>query len=432
MSQENVAVPTQIGFSRSKSVHAVTVASIGNVLEWYDFTVYGFVAVYIARNFFPNANEATALLATFAAFGAGFFARPLGAILLGRLADIKGRRYVLLLAMFLMAGASLLMGILPSYAAIGVAAPLLILAARLAQGFSAGAEFGGATAFLIEWAPERWRGFFASFHQVGTYGGLLVGVAMVATLSSVLTAEQMGAWGWRVPFIAGGALAIYALYMRSTIEETPRFQEEHAHAPRHEPAIGSIMLATLQSVGIVALWSVTSFAVLIYMTTYTQRFGGLSPQLALWSTSIGTAVAVILIPVFGAISDRTGRRPIFGIGAAAFIVMPVPFYNIIIGAPGFATIVTLQIIMSVATAMIAGVGPAIISELFSTRQRATLVGVSSAISVTVFGGFAPFISALLIDRLGSPTAPAWYVVAVAIFTTLTVLTIRETAREKLR
>ncbi|MDH7797843.1 MULTISPECIES: MFS transporter [unclassified Beijerinckia] len=431
--QDQVTAIYESTSAPSKARRSVAIASLGNILEWYDFTVYGFVVVYIARNFFPSTHETAALLATFAAFGAGFVARPLGAIIFGRIADTKGRRFVLLFAMFLMAGASVLIGISPTYATIGLAAPALILLARLAQGLSAGAEFGGAAAYLIEWAPESKRGFFASFHQVGTYGGLLLGVGTVAIISSFLTPAEMEAWGWRIPFLLGGLLAVVALYMRRNVEETPRFKApSQAVAQRQAPNQGSSFFAALQSVGVVALWSVTSFAVMVYMTTYTQRYGGLSAQQALWSTSISTLIGVFLIPVFGAVSDRLGRRPVFGAGAAAFILLPIPFYGIIASAPGFQVIVLLQIVMSVFTAMIAGVGPAIISELFPTERRATMVGISSAIAVTVFGGFAPFISTILIDKTGSATAPAYYVAVIALFTTATVFSLRETSRGRLQ
>ena len=431
--QEQVAQILESGPGEPKAKRAVAIASIGNILEWYDFTVYGFVVIYIARHFFPSTSETAALLATFAAFGAGFFARPIGAIIFGRLADVRGRKFVLLLAMFLMATASVLIGLSPTYATIGIAAPALILLARLGQGLSAGAEFGGAAAYLIEWAPESRRGFFSSFHQVGTYGGLLLGVATVAVISAILTPQQMDAGGWRVPFLAGGLRAVVARDMRRSVEETPKFkQAARATAQKSESRERSTFFAALQSVGVVAVWAVTSFAVMVYMTTYTQRYGGLTPQQALWSTSIGTSVAVLLIPVFGAISDRIGRRPIFGLGTVGFVLLPIPLYQVIAAAPGFGTIVLIQVCLSVLTAMIAGVGPAIISELFSTTQRATWVGISSAIAVTVFGGFAPFISTLLIDRTGSSIAPAYYVAAVAVFTSLTVLTLRETAYQRLR
>lgn len=411
----------------------VVITSIGNILEWYDFTVYGFLVAIFARHFFPAENETTALLATFAAFGVGFVARPLGAVVFGRLADRKGRKFVLLIAMFLMAGASLLIGIAPTFEQVGLLAPVIIVLARLVQGLSAGAEFGGAAAFLIEWAPDSRRGFFASFHQVGTYGGLLLGAAAVATLSTLLTPEQINQWGWRIPFIAGGLLAVVALYMRRHVDETPRFQQAPATAARQAaPETGSVVVAVLQSVGIVTLWSVTAFATMVYLTTYTQRYGGLSPKEALWSTATATMLTVLLIPLAGAVSDRLGRRSVIWCSVVAFIVLPVPVYSLIVGAPGFAMIVLLQLSLAIPTALIAGVGPALISELFATRHRATLVGISSAIAITVFGGFAPFFSTLLVAQTGSPVAPAYYVVAAALLTGLALLTVRETAYDRLR
>jgi MFS transporter, MHS family, proline/betaine transporter len=425
-------LPTDLAPAWSTASRSILIASFGNILEWYDFTIYGFVAVYLARNFFPSSNETAALLATFGVFAVGFFARPLGAILLGRLADIRGRRFVLLLAMFLMAGSSILIGVMPPVASIGVIAPALVILARLTQGLSAGAEFGGAAAFLIEWAPENRRGFITSFHQVGTYGGLLLGVAFIAVISTVLTGDQMASWGWRIPFLAGGVLAVYALYMRRSIQETPRFiQVEQSATATPAAHTTSTLVASLQSFGIVALWTVTAFAIMVYLTTYTQRLGGLTATEALWSTCIADAVAVILIPVFGAMSDRFGRRLVYGIGTVAFIILPVPIYTIIVGKPGFMVIMPLQVVLAVFTAMAAGVGPAMISELFPTTNRGTWVGISSALSVTLFGGFAPFISTLLVQRTGSPVSPAYYVAAIAILSLFTVFTMREHAHRQL-
>jgi MFS transporter, MHS family, proline/betaine transporter len=416
----------------STARRSVVIAGLGNILEWYDFIVYGFVAAHIAKHFFPAQSESTALLATFAAFGVGFLARPLGAIFFGRLADLKGRKFVLLLAMLLMAGASMLIGVAPTYGTIGISAPIIIVFARLIQGLSAGAEFGGAAAFLIEWAPESHRGFVSSFHQVGTYGGLLLGVVAVAVVSTLLTPQQMDDWGWRAPFLAGGLLAVVALYMRRNVDETPRFRQ--LSETRHDinAPVSPVLAPALQAIGIVTLWSVTAFAGMVYMTTYTQRYGGLTPKQSLWSTAIASVLAVLLIPVAGAISDLAGRRLLMGLSAIGFVLVPVPLYSMIVGAPSFGTILLIQIVLSVLTAMIAGVGPAAISELFPTGCRATMVGVTSAIAVTVFGGFAPFISTILIEKTGSPVAPAYYVVAVALFTGAVLLTVPETSHKRLQ
>jgi MHS family proline/betaine transporter-like MFS transporter len=191
---------------RADGRKAVIAAVIGNVLEWYDFAVYAFVAGIIARKFFPQTDEVTALLSTFLAYGLGFVARPLGGIIIGRLGDTRGRRAALMLTIFMMAAGTVLIGVLPTYASIGLLAPLLLVVARLLQGFSAGGEWGGSTAYIVEWAPAGQRGWFGSFQQTSVVAGLLLGSGVAALLNTVLTPEQMDGWGWRVPFLLGGAL----------------------------------------------------------------------------------------------------------------------------------------------------------------------------------------------------------------------------------
>src|ERR1041384_1184915 len=208
---------------QAQTRRAVSAAVIGNVLEWYDFSVYAFVAVIIARKFFPSDNEVSALLATFLAFGLGFVARPLGGIVLGRLGDTHGRKTALLITIALMAIGTVMVGVLPTYAAIGVAAPLLLVVARLMQGFSAGGEWGSSTAYIVEWAPANQRGFYGSFQQTSVVAGLLLGSGIAALFTTILTADQMDAWGWRVPFLLGGILGPVGLWMRRTIDETPAY-----------------------------------------------------------------------------------------------------------------------------------------------------------------------------------------------------------------
>jgi len=215
-----VSGKTQPGFKGSVDVTAATArtavaaAAIGNVLEWYDFAVYSFLAAIIGRNFFPSGDPSAELLYSFAVFGMGFLARPLGAILIGRLGDLKGRKTALLLTIFMMASGTVLMGLAPTYAQAGILGPIVILLARLIQGFSAGGEWGGSTAFIVEWAPEGKRGFYGSFQQSSVAGGLLLGSGFAALLSTVLSPESMDGWGWRIPFLLGGLLGPVGLWMR--------------------------------------------------------------------------------------------------------------------------------------------------------------------------------------------------------------------------
>src|SRR6185312_3919876 len=208
----------------SQSRRAVSAAVIGNVLEWYDFAVYGFVAVIIGKNFFPGSDETTELLKAFLTFGLGFVARPIGGIVIGRMGDTHGRKAALMLTIFLMAAGTVLIGILPTYATIGVAAPALLLFARLMQGFSTGGEWGGSTAFIVEWAPRDRRGLFGSFQQMSVVAGLLLGSSFAALLNTILTQDQMVAWGWRIPFLVGAILGPIGLYMRRTMDETPHYE----------------------------------------------------------------------------------------------------------------------------------------------------------------------------------------------------------------
>src|SRR6478735_10958433 len=282
MTAATIGVPAS-----AQSRRAVTAAVIGNVLEWYDFAVYGYVAAIIGKNFFPGTDETTELLKAFLTFGLGFVARPIGGIVIGRMGDTHGRKAALMLTIFLMAAGTVLIGVLPTYAKIGIAAPALLLLARLMQGFSAGGEWGGSTAFIVEWAPNGRRGLFGSFQQMSVVGGLLLGSAFAALLNSVLTAEQMGDWGWRVPFLVGGLLGPVGIYMRRSIEETPHYAR--VATEKATPATGPS--------GFTIVWTVCFYILLNYMPTWTQKYMKLSAASALWSNTIGLLVLMAAIPV---------------------------------------------------------------------------------------------------------------------------------------
>jgi len=264
---------------------AVSAAVIGNVLEWYDFSVYAFVAVIIARKFFTSDNEVSALLATFLAYGLGFVARPLGGIILGRVGDTHGRKTALLITIALMAIGTVLVGILPTYAAIGVAAPLLLVVARLMQGFSAGGEWGSSTAYIVEWAPAGKRGLYGSFQQMSVVAGLLLGSGIAALMNTIFTPDQMDAWGWRVPFLLGGILGPVGLWMRRTIDETPAYAKAKDAPVATSTESGLVMAA--RAFGFTIVWTVCFYILLSYMPTYTQKYVKLSASAALWANTIG-------------------------------------------------------------------------------------------------------------------------------------------------
>ena len=420
---------------QGKSRKAVTAAVVGNVLEWYDFAVYAYVAAIIARKFFPAQDEVTALLSTFLAYGLGFLARPLGGIVIGRMGDVSGRKNALLLTMFLMAAGTVMIGLLPTYESIGFLAPLLLVVARLLQGFSAGGEWGGSTAFIVEWAPKDQRGYYGSFQQTSVVAGLLLGSGVAALMNTVLTAPQMDSWGWRIPFLIGGILGPIGLYMRRTIEETPAYRavSEGTPTPPSPDAAVSPWLLAGRAFGFTIVWTVCFYVLLNYMPSWTQRYMNLTASQALWANTIGLLALMVTIPVMGRLSDRIGRKPLLIACCLCFVVVPYPVFSYLLsGNVSLASLIAVQVLFAVLIAMFSGAGPAAIAEIFPTRNRSTWMTTGYALAVAIFGGFAPFISVWLISTLGSPIAHTYYLVAAAIVSTIVIWQLRETAFEDLQ
>jgi MHS family proline/betaine transporter-like MFS transporter len=416
---------------QAKTRQAVSAAVIGNVLEWYDFAVYGYIAVILARKFFPAGDEVTALLSTFLAYGLGFLARPLGGIILGRIGDTHGRKTALLITIALMAGGTVLIGILPTYAAIGIAAPLLLVAARLMQGFSAGGEWGTSTAYIVEWAPKGQRGFYGSFQQLSVVAGLLLGSGVAALLNTMLDPAQMDAWGWRVPFLLGGILGPVGLWMRRNIDETPAYTKaQAAPAPVVTAQTNSWVLAG-RAFGFTIVWTVCFYVLLAYMPTYTQKYLNISASAALWANTIGLLALMIFIPIMGTLSDRIGRKPLLLACCVAFIVVPYPIFSFLLSGVSYTQLVLVQIVFAILISTFSGAGPAAIAEIFPTRTRSTWMTSGYALAVAIFGGFAPFISVWLINRFDSPLAHVFYLIGAAIVSTVVIATLRETAHEEL-
>lgn len=412
---------------------AVTAAVVGNVLEWYDFAIYAYMATVIARKFFPSGNEVTALLSTFAAFGVGFVVRPLGGILIGRLGDLKGRKTALLLSIALMAAGTVLIGLIPSYETIGPAAPTLIVVARMLQGFSAGGEWGGSTAFIVEWAPENQRGFYGSLQQCSVAGGLLLGSAVAALVSTVLPAQTVDDWAWRIPFLLGGLLGPVGLYMRRNIGETPAFarvaQETTPAATSDAPAPAWL---AARAFGFTILWSVSYYIVLAYMPTFLQKHVMLGRSEALWATTAGLFALVTTIPLAGLLSDRFGRKPLLLAACVAFMVLPYPLFALMLFGASLGTIIAIQVALALGIALYSGPGPAAIAEIFPTKGRSTWMSTGYSLSVAIFGGFAPFVATWLIEETGSLLSPAYYVMAAAVASTVVVLRLEESADKPLR
>ena len=410
---------------------AILAAVVGNVLEWYDFAVYAYMATIIARQFFPSQDEVVSLLSAFAAFGVGFVVRPLGGIVIGRLGDVRGRKAALVLTIVLMAAGTVMIGLVPAYASIGVAAPILIVIARLLQGFSAGGEWGGATAFIVEWAPAGRRGLYGSLQQSSVACGLLLGSGIAAAVSTLFSAAAVDEWAWRIPFLLGGVLAPIGLYMRRNIEETPAFARVSREPASPALSVPAIRLAA-RALGFTVLWTVSYYIVLSYMPTFLQKQVGLPRTQALWATTAGLLLLALAAPLFGWCSDRIGRKPLLLAACVAFMVLPYPAFSLMLSQPSLGTAVAVQLVLALAIAVFSGPGPAAIAEIFPTRVRSTWMSTGYSVAVAVFGGFAPFIATWLIARTGSPAAPSFYVMGAAVVSIVVILRMEETAGKPLQ
>ena len=406
-------------------------ASIGNIFEYYDFTVYAFLAPIISRNFFPNENQVTSLLASFATFGVGFLARPVGGFIIGRIGDKEGRRTALLITIFGMAIGTVGIGLLPTYAQIGVLAPILLVITRLLQGLSAGGEWGSATSFIAESAPQGRRGYLGAIGQASISAATLLGSLVAAGVNTAFTPDQMQDWAWRTPFLFGGLLLPIGFYMRRNIEETPVFESERNKTPQTPPQLGSPLSMMAKAFGFTIAWTVSYYIMLHYMPTFLAKHAGLSQSKALWGNAIALAVLVAATPFFGLLSDRIGRKPLLLTSCAALVILPWPVFYVILNNASFLTIVCLQILVNLSIAGFSGGGPAALAELFPTHSRILLMSVSYSLSTAIFGGFAPFIATWLIDRTGSPLSPTYYLIASGIASGLVILRFRETAHEEL-
>jgi MHS family proline/betaine transporter-like MFS transporter len=409
---------------------AIAAAVVGNVLEWYDFAVYGYLATIVARRFFPASDELTGLLSAFAAFGVGFVVRPLGGVVIGRLADRRGRKAALVLTIVLMALGTVGIGLIPDYHSIGVLAPALLVACRLLQGFSAGGEWGGATAFIVEWAPAQRRGLFGSFQQASVAAGFLLGSGSAALVSTLLSAEQMDAWGWRLPFLIGVLLLPVGMYMRRNVEETPAYRAVQTRSAPVEAPAGWRLAA--KAFGFTVLWTVAYYIVLTYMPTFTQKYAGLTRTQALWSNTLCLVVLVLAIPVIGHLSDRVGRKPLLLACCAGFVLLPWPLFGAMVQSGTFATVLLVQIVFALTVALFSGPGPAAIAEMFPTQSRTTWMSTGYSLAVAVFGGFAPYVATWLIGATGSPLSPTFYLIGAALVSTAVIFALPETAHETLR
>ena len=390
----------------------ILAAVVGNALEWYDFVVYGFMTVILSRLFFPADSAYTSLLIAMATFGVGFFMRPVGGLLIGIYADRRGRKAAMQLIILLMTVAIAMIAFAPTYAAVGVAAPAIIVLARLLQGAATGGEFASATAFLIESAPPARRGFYGSLQMVGQSIAALGGATAGMLVTHGLTPEQVDSWGWRLPFIFGLLIGPVGLWMRRHLDETEAFVEASHDGTQH---VGLMALlreharAVLVSFGLVVSSTIMFYVVLIYMPTYAKTQLQIPLNDAFTAQVAGLLCLTVLVPFFGALSDRIGRRPVLLLASALYLVLPYPLMGWVLAEPTMVRLAMMQVVLCSAIAVGFGAISTALAEQFPVRQRSTGLALAYNVAVMLFGGFAQLIVTWLIGVTGSPLAPSLYV-----------------------
>jgi len=403
--------------------HQIAAAAIGNALEWYDFAIYGYVAVTISKLFFPAAAGWAPLLATFGLFAVAYVIRPISGIMLGYYADRFGRKRLLVVAIVLMATGSAMIAVAPTYRTAGLAAPLIILVARLLQGISAGGEFSSATAFLVEHAPPPLRGFYGAWQFSGQGAAVLLSGIVGLLITRYFDVAQLESWGWRLPFVFGSVVGPIGLYLRLKLSETPAFLADRAHRERQTSIID--MLATcrwgvLIGLGLVLGGTAAFYVLFVFIPTYALTVLHLGASAAFVAPIVAGATVTICCPSMGYLSDWIGRRRMMAASVAAFVIITYPAFKWLQTAPRITTLALLELGFGVLFSAYAGSFSASIAELFPIHARATAMAAAYNIGVSLFGGGAPFIVAWLIARTGDPLAPAYYVMVALCLTLIAI------------
>ncbi len=395
---------------------------LGNFIEWFDYGSYAYYAVIISAVLFSADDPDTAdLIGTFAVFAISFVMRPIGALFWGSMGDKKGRKWTLSVSIFLMSGATFLIGCLPTYAAIGIGAPLLLLLLRMVQGFSAAGEYAGAATFLAEYAPTKKRGLYCSLVPASTAVGLLAASALAFATTALLSQEAVLSWGWRVPFLLAGPLGFIAHYIRTKLEDSPTYQAmqevvsgEEGDTPHPvRDLFRGHLRELIISFGACTLNAVGFYAVLTYLPTYLETAVGMPTGEAQMATNIALVVYVAFIFISGKMSDRFGRKKMLVTACVLFVLLTVPAF-LILNTAQFGLVLIAELALCFILTLNDGTLSSYLTETFPTEMRYTGFALSFNLANAIFGGTAPMISTWLIAVTGSTMSPAWYMVAVAL------------------
>ncbi|HEX2074263.1 MAG TPA: MFS transporter [Geodermatophilus sp.] len=437
-----MSAPPQSGTRFGKVVGA---SIIGTTVEWYDFFLYGSAAALVfGPLFFPEQDEFVGVLAAFATYAVGFFARPVGALIFGHFGDRLGRKKLLVISLMMMGGATFAIGLLPTYATVGVLAPILLIALRLVQGFALGGEWGGAVLIVSEHGKPEHRGFWASWPQAGAPAGNLLATGVLAFLAAFQSDEAFEAWGWRIPFLLSAVLILVGLWVRLTVSESPVFLEAQRVAEEKARQTGEVEKApiitilarykreVLTAMGARIAENVSFYLLTAFSLTYLTNVVGLDSSFALNAVLIASAVHLVTIPLWGHLSDRVGRRPVYLLGAAGVGAWAFVFFGLLDTGSFFLAVLAITVGLLFHGAMY-GPQAAFFSELFGTKARYTGVSIGAQLASLVAGAPAPLIALALLGSFDQPnvTAVGFYIVACAVITLIAVASYGETNKRDL-
>lgn len=424
---------------------AVKAASLGNAMEWFDFGIYSYLAVTLGHVFFPSGSDTTQLLSSFATFAVAFLVRPLGGMFFGPMGDRLGRKKVLALTMIMMAVGTFAIGLIPSHDTIGVGAPVLLIVFRMLQGFSTGGEYGGASTFIAEYAPDKRRGYFGSFLEIGTLAGYVGAAGLVTALYALLDDPQMDAWGWRIPFLVAGPLGLVGLYLRLRLDETPAFRKLEGGKVRATEAADRVETIAkgdlaqifrqywptlILCVCLVGAYSITDYMLLSYMPTYLSDELGYSETHGLLILLAVMIFLMLLISQVGKLSDRFGRKPLLMAGMVGFFVLSLPSF-LLIRQGGIPAITLGMLMLGLSLVCLLGTMSSALPALFPTHVRYGSLSVAYNLSASIFGGTTPLLITALISWSGTNLMPAYYAMAAGLVGIIAVACMKETAQKPL-
>lgn len=420
--------------SRLPHKKAVAASSLAIILEWYDFSIFGFYAVVLSRLFFPFTDETTALLSTFMIFALSFLFRPLGSIVISSLGDRFGRKNAFIVTVILMTFPTVLIGLLPTYESIGVAATVLLILLRILQALSVGGERSATLSLLAELAPPHLRGLYGSMSLFSTTAGILLASFVCGLVSSMLTPEELAEWGWRVPFLLGAVSGIAAYFLRRVVKESGMFLElKKTGGISKSPLVESVKehwKPVLTILAATIMFSVGFYLIFVYIITFASKYGGMTLSQILAINTANLAICTVLVPFSGYFSDRIGRKPAMIAGCAGELVAGLLLFKVFAG-DDLNLKIAVQLFGGLMNVLFAGAFAAYMVESFPTRVRMSGISMGNVIGFSVFGGSAPLVASYLISRTGDVTSPGIYMAVGCAVSLIALLTVKETYRNRL-